>query len=59
MRNKLKDFWFMDTETGEEFFVETESVNDALTIANYYFKSPILLDIITPDEADILGYDTY
>ena len=56
---EVKDFLFYDKETGEEFFVEVETLDDALAIANNYFESPCLIDVMTTEEADILGYDTY
>jgi hypothetical protein len=54
-----KDFWFEDLETGEEFFVEVESLGDALAIANEYFERPMLLDIVSPEVAEMMGLDTY
>ena len=59
IKMETKDFLFYDKETGEEFFVEVETLDDALAIANNYFESPCLIDVMTTEEADILGYDTY
>lgn len=57
---EVKDFFFFyDEETSEWFFVEVETLDDALAIANEYFESPRLMDVMTTEEADILGYDTY
>jgi hypothetical protein len=62
IRKEIKmiyDYLFEDMETGEEFFVETDSKEEALRVANTYFEEPRLLMICTPEDADILGYDTY
>lgn len=55
----IYDYLFKDVETGEEFFVECDTKEEATTTAKMYFKEPRLLMICTPEEADILGYDTY
>lgn len=55
----IYDYLFKDMETGEDFFVETDSKEEALRVANTYFEEPRLLMICTPEDADILGYDTY
>lgn len=55
----IYDYLFKDMETGEDFFVETDSKEEATKVANTYFKEPRLLMICNPEEADILGYDTY
>ncbi len=62
---KTRTWWFEDTETGEEFFVEnefagrTESKDHARKIAEKYFESPRLIAQITLDTAETMGYDTY
>lgn len=66
------DFWFYDDTTGEQFFVELECnpatprkqaikalTPKAIEIAKDNFDAPHLLDVISPEEAEILGYDTY
>lgn len=55
----MYDYLFQDMETGEEFFVERESKKEAIEVAEMYFEEPRLLMICTPEDADILGYDTY
>jgi len=55
----IYDYLFQDMETGEEFFVECETKEEAITTATTYFKEPILNGIFSPEDADILGYDTY
>lgn len=55
----MKEYLFYDEVTGEEFFVETDMKAKAILTARAYFQKPILLDILTEWEAEILGYDTY
>jgi hypothetical protein len=55
----IYDYLFQDMETGEEFFVEIETKEEAVTTAKTYFEEPILIGIFSPEDADILGYDTY
>lgn len=58
----MKDFLFLDNESGERFFVECETLTEALGIAWKIFgeDSDIhFLGAYTNEEADILGYDTY
>lgn len=55
----IYDYLFKDMETGEEFFVETSSKEEALTTARTYFTSPRLIMICNLEDADILGFDTY
>lgn len=60
-----RTWWFEDTETGEEFFVENEIADrkdakaHARKIAEKYFESPRLVAQITLDTAEAMGYDTY
>lgn len=55
----MMDYLFKDMETGEEFFVETDSKEKAIETAKIYFEEPRYLMQLYPEEADILGYDTY
>lgn len=58
----MKDFLFIDNESGEQFFVECETLTDAWNIAreNFGEDSDIsCIGIYSVEEADILGYDTY
>lgn len=58
----MKNFLFLDNESGEQFFVECETLTKALSIAweNFGEDSDIrFLGVYTDEEADILGYDTY
>ena len=53
------DYLFYDNETGEEFFVECDTEEEAIEVANKNFNSPKLKAIMTPKEAEWFGYDTY
>lgn len=66
------DFWFVDDETGEEFFVELKCDTNttrkqvikelapvAMEIAKDNFEDPRLIDVISEEEAVMLGFDTY
>lgn len=58
----MKDFLFLDNESGEQFFVECETLTEAWGIVweNFGEDSDIrFLGVYTDEEADILGYDTY
>ena len=61
MRNAIpnKTYWFIDEETGEEFFVETTNVYLAKAIAKKYFDAPKMIGRVTYSEAEIMGLDTY
>ena len=54
-----KDYLFFDEETGENFFVETDSLASAVEIAREYFDEPTFVDVYTSAEAEVLGFDTY
>lgn len=60
-RENLKDYLFTDEESGEEFFVECESLDKAWEIVREYFEEDYVnyLATYSPEEADILGLDTY
>jgi hypothetical protein len=57
------DYWFIDLESEEEFFVEVRDTDhakkDAWAIAKANFANPRLMKTITPEEAEWYGYDTY
>lgn len=57
-----KDYLFYDPDSGEHFFVECESESDAFEILLQNEFDPdtlVLCGVYTPEEAEILGYDTY
>ena len=54
-----KDYLFFDEETGENFFVETNSLAKAVEIAREYFDEPTFVEVYTSAEAELLGFDTY
>ena len=55
------DYLFFDAISGEHFFVECDSYDEALDIASRYFYLSYIeyLGEYDPEEAEILGYDTY
>ena len=57
----MKDFWIMDTETGEEFFVECVDESDCWEILENEFDHIDhfeIVDVVTPAMAEIIGLDT-
>lgn len=57
----MKDYWFRDNETGDEFFVECETDDEAWTIVEENNLGGLLeiVDVIEPWEAEQIGLDTY
>ena len=58
----MKDFLFIDNESGEQFFVECNTLKEAWGIIHETFEDEILIEYIdeySVEEAEILGYDTY
>ena len=56
------DYLFIDNESGEEFFVECDSLGEAWEIAIENFGEDAdlaYIDQFDPEEAEILGFDTY
>ena len=62
------DCEFIDNETGEVFFVElrkqkdetsTEFIKRCEEIAIDNFEEPEFVRLVDPEEAEMLGYDTY
>lgn len=57
----MKDYWFRDAESGDEFFVECETDDEAWTIIEKNCLSGELeiIDVIEPWEAERMALDTY
>lgn len=55
----MKNFYFVDNETGEDFIVVADVLRDAIHIASTYFEEPQFLREIDDAEAEWLGVDTY
>ena len=55
------DYWFIDNDSGEEFFVECATEEEAWEIAaeNFDETDLELVQVITPEQAEIIGLDTY
>lgn len=65
MKNKIHDYLFVDNESGEEFFIECETLEEAWDICRRefgkYHTSEYIeyYDVYEQWEADIMGYDTF
>ena len=55
----MRNFYFVDDETGEDFIVEAETLNKARYIATAYFAESQFLREISDEEAEMIGVDTY
>lgn len=55
----MKTWEFTDIETGEDFFVEADTKEEAIAKAKQYFDTPKCYGAVTDFEAEMLGYDTY
>lgn len=58
----MKDYLFMDNESGEQFFVECEYLEKAwviLEMSGFEADEVEYLGEYSVAEAEILGYDTY
>lgn len=55
----MTTFYFEDLETGENFFVESDTIAKAIEIAKSYFMRPRFLGIVSTEWAEIMGFDTY
>ena len=61
----MKDFLFENTETGDEFFVECKTLEEAWDIIKNNFEWVDCQFIeysntwVTPSEADVWGLDTF
>lgn len=58
----MKDYLFIDNESGEQFFVECESFEEAQEILadnDFAWEEVDFLGEYEVWEAEILGYDTY
>ena len=55
----MKTYEFNDEATGEDFFVEAETQEEAMEKAKIYFIKPTCFGEIPRDRAEAIGYDTY
>lgn len=58
----MRDYLFIDNESGEQFFVECENFDecqDILYDAGFCWEDVECLGEYTVEEAEILGYDTF
>lgn len=52
-------FYFIDKESGEEFFVEEYSLEAAIKIAEENFENPHFIEEVDEEFAEYMGFDTY
>lgn len=55
----MNTYLFEDSETGEEFFVEATTEEEAKGVAENYFEEPQLLMQVSEEFAERMGLDTY
>lgn len=55
----MKNYLYVDNETGEEFYVQTDNRHDADIIAKSNFAEPKFIRIDSDYTAELYGYDTY
>ena len=61
------DFLFCDNDTGEEFLVELEMdgrtmdalLEEATLIAEDNFADPVFEEVVSAEDAEMMGLDTY
>lgn len=56
---QMMNYWYKDIEDGECFFVQENDAEKAAAIARTVCDFPLLLDIVSDIEAEIMGFDTY
>lgn len=59
---KLWDYWFSNINDGEEFFIECSDEDEAweILVSNGFDKADYeIVQVLTPEEADEIGLDTY
>ena len=57
--NALHAYLFTDNDTGEDFFVEETSLENAWEIAKEFFADPSFITEVSYEEAEAMGLDTY
>ena len=55
----MNTYFFEDLITGEEFFVEADTLKNAQETANTYFEEPNFISKVTAEFAEMAGLDTY
>lgn len=55
----LHEYLFTDNDTGEDFFVEETSLENAWEIAKEFFADPSFITEVSYEEAEAMGLDTY
>lgn len=67
--NETINYLFHDTESGVYFFVEFDVLKDHCDYTEYYrrayeiatdnFDNPVFVDVVSQEEAEMWGYETY
>lgn len=67
--NETINYLFHDTESSVYFFVEFDVLKDHCDYTEYYrrayeiatdnFDNPVFVDVVSQEEAEMWGYDTY
>ena len=55
----MHTYYFEDLETGLNFFVQCETIAEAIDTAKTCFQRPRFLGIVDAEWAEIMGFDTY
>ena len=55
----MMTYEFYDHETGEIFFVEMPTLEEAKEVARTYFERPVCWGEVSEEYAEMCGYDTY
>ena len=55
----MHTYYFEDLETGLNFFVQCETIAEAIDTAKTCFQRPRFLGIVDTEWAEIMGFDTY
>lgn len=55
----MYNYLFTDENTGEEFLVYAQNVQQAIEIAEDYFEAPAFDSEVSDFEAEMMGLDTY
>ena len=55
----MHTYWFTDRESGEDFFVEAATPQEARATARDYFDRPAYRSEVSTEWAEMQGWDTY
>ena len=55
----MLNYWFMDIDTCEDFFVQADTLEEATQTAKTYFPKSKFFCTVDDEEAEMWGFDTY